>query len=146
MPSWSTGYSHVNVHVSDLERARDFYTNKLGFEELNRPNIGNPGIWYMAGALSLHISVTEGFKAQDVVGIGPHFAMYVPTERFHETIAELEANGVRMVRRAMQREDDKIWAAFCLDPDGNLIEFTDLGPNEHQKYGLKAKELTAVGD
>ena len=26
------------------------------------------------------------------------------------------------------REIDDIWAAFCKDPDGNIIELTDMGP------------------
>ena len=31
-----------------------------------------------------------------------------------------------------QRDNDGIWAAFCKDPDGNIIELTDMGPDHHK--------------
>ena len=51
---------HVLIAVDDLERARQFYTDVLEMQELERPpNFGHPGIWYKIGdgLPQLHILV-----------------------------------------------------------------------------------------
>ncbi len=45
---------HVSFGVSDLERARAFYGNLLGLEEIARPDFGIPGAWYQAGEAQIH--------------------------------------------------------------------------------------------
>ena len=62
-------------------------------------------------------------------GIGPHFALYIPTEDFHSEVERLRGDGVSIMMEPNQRDLDGIWAAFCTDPDGNIIELTDMGPD-----------------
>ena len=39
-------FHHLSIAVDDLERARQFYTDVLEMQELERPpNFGHPGIW-----------------------------------------------------------------------------------------------------
>jgi glyoxylase I family protein len=123
------GYSHVNILVTDLDAAREFYIDKLGFEVLPRPDFGGfAGAWYRVGDLQLHLSVVE--EMPDLKGAFPHIAMYIPTNRFDQTIDALKSGGVPFTGDTMLREDFgvPVRAAFCRDPDGNVVELTDVGP------------------
>ena len=123
------GYSHANILVTDMEAAHDFYIEKLGFEVLPRPDFGEfQGAWYRVGDLQLHLSVVK--EMPDLKGGFPHLAAYVPSESFSATIEALKARGVPFVMDTMERKDFgvPVRAAFCKDPDGNVVELTDVGP------------------
>jgi catechol 2,3-dioxygenase-like lactoylglutathione lyase family enzyme len=52
--------SHVSVTVTDVAKARDFYSGVLGFQEIERPAFDFPGIWYsLGGDLQLHIILND---------------------------------------------------------------------------------------
>ena len=121
------GYSHVAICVSDVEKSRHFYGEQLGLETVNRPDFGFPGEWYVVGTLQLHLMQREN-DAGAGEGIGPHFALYIPREDFHGEVERLRDAGVEVMVEPNHREIDDIWAAFCKDPDGNVIELTDMGP------------------
>ncbi len=123
-----SGYSHVAISVTDLDAAREFYCDVLGFEELPRPDFGFPGLWLRVGALQLHMGVVD---ERPTTGPGfPHFALYVPAEQFDSTIAAMRAAGVKMLGEPSTRVDfgTTVRAAFVTDPSGNVIELTDVGP------------------
>ena len=122
------GYSHLAIAVTDLDAARRFYVDLLGFTDLPRPDFGVSGMWLRVGDLQLHFLETD---TMPVPGPGfPHFALYVPTEQWADTMAALEAAGVAFMGPPRRREDFgvPIWAAFVTDPAGNVIELTDVGP------------------
>jgi catechol 2,3-dioxygenase-like lactoylglutathione lyase family enzyme len=124
-----SSYSHVNILVTDLDAAHEFYIDKLGFSVLPRPDFGEfRGAWYQIGDLQLHLTVVE--EMPDLKGGFPHIAFYIPPERFENTIDELKSDGVPFVIDTMAREDFgvPVRAAFCKDPDGNVVELTDVGP------------------
>ena len=121
------GYSHVAICVSNVEKSRHFYGEQLGLETVNRPDFGFPGEWYVVGTLQLHLMQREN-DAGAGEGIGPHFALYIPREDFHGEVERLREAGVEVMVEPNHREIDDIWAAFCKDPDGNIIELTDMGP------------------
>src|SRR5262249_60317416 len=84
MAATASGYSHVAISVTDLDAARDFYCDVLGFEVLPRPDFGFPGLWLRVGSLQLHLAV-----ADERVSAGPgfpHFALFLPTDQFHPPI------------------------------------------------------------
>jgi glyoxylase I family protein len=123
------GYAHVNIVVTDLDAAKDFYGGKLGLELLPRPDFGRfGGAWFRLGAAQLHLSVVE--QMPDWGSGAPHFALYVPTDDFLATVDKLQAAGVEFTAPPRTREDFgvPVQAAFCRDPDGNLIELTDVAP------------------
>ena len=122
-------YSHVNILVTDLVAAHEFYIDKMGFSVLPRPDFaGLEGEWYQIGDLQLHLSVVA--EMPDLKGGFPHIAFYIPADRYDETIDALKSDGVPFVMDTMTREDfgTPVRAAFCKDPDGNVIELTDVGP------------------
>ena len=123
-----SGYSHIAISVTDLDEARDFYCDLLGFEVLPRPDFGFPGLWLRVGSLQLHLGVVDEAPS---AGPGfPHFALYVPTDEFDATIESVRAAGVKMLGEPSSRVDfgTPVRAAFITDPSGNVIELTDVGP------------------
>lgn len=119
-------YSHVNIVADDLDAARDFYGTKLGLTEIPRPDFGIPGAWFRLGPSQFHIIVVP--EMPDLKGSAPHFAIYVPTDGFEATIGSLKAAGITFTSDVRTREDFGVTVktAFCKDPAGNLIEFTDV--------------------
>jgi catechol 2,3-dioxygenase-like lactoylglutathione lyase family enzyme len=128
MAATVSGYSHVAVSVTDLDAARDFYCEVLGFEVLPRPDFGFPGLWLRVGELQLHLGVVD--QAQSPGPGFPHFALYVPTEEFDATIEAMRAAGVKLLGEPSTRVDfgTTVHAAFITDPSGNVIELTNVGP------------------
>ena len=125
-----SGYAHVNICVTDVDKARDFYERKLGLDVLPRPDFGGAfgGLWFRLGASQLHLSAVKSMT--DWNGAIPHMALYIPTGEFESTVEAFRARGVEFFMDIRQREDFgvAVKTAFCRDPDGNVIELTDVGP------------------
>jgi catechol 2,3-dioxygenase-like lactoylglutathione lyase family enzyme len=124
-----TGYTHVNILVTDLEAAQEFYIEKLGFSVLPRPDFGGfPGAWYRVGNMQLHLSVVD--EMPDLKGGFPHLAFHIPADRYDRTIERLKSGDVPFLGDVMTREDFgvPVRATFCRDPSGNVIELTDVAP------------------
>ncbi len=123
-----SGYSHIAIVCTDLDAARVFYCELFGFDELPRPDFGVPGMWLRVGNLQLHFLESE---TMPIPGPGfPHFALYIENVRWDETIALLKSNSVAFLSEPSERSDFGIAvrAAFVLDPSGNVVELTDVGP------------------
>jgi catechol 2,3-dioxygenase-like lactoylglutathione lyase family enzyme len=105
---------HVNVEVSDLERALAFYA-LLGLEELPRAGTpGRAGAWFrLPDGKELHISVGEP-RAEN----RSHFAIRVADIETARRI--MRAAGARI---ETEREIPGMVRFFARDPDGNRIEF-----------------------
>ncbi|CAN5621780.1 VOC family protein [soil metagenome] len=57
------GVNHVQVNVSaaELDRAREFYLQFMGFKEITRPRtFKSKGVWMHAGSFEMHIGVEDG--------------------------------------------------------------------------------------
>ena len=123
-----SGYSHIAIVCTDLDAAKSFYCELLGFDELPRPDFGVPGMWLRVGNLQLHFLESE---TMPIPGPGfPHFALHIENDRWDKTIALLERNAVPFLSEPSERSDFgvPVRAAFVLDPSGNVIELTDVGP------------------
>jgi catechol 2,3-dioxygenase-like lactoylglutathione lyase family enzyme len=121
--------SHVSVTVTDIAKARDFYTGVLGFPEIPRPAFDFPGIWYsLGGDLQLHIIlndqlVRDAAERERIVARYPHFALW--TDDADATARRIEAAGLPC--RDVISGPTGLRQLFVKDPDGNMIEF--LGPS-----------------
>lgn len=123
------GYAHVNLCVTDTAQALEFYVDKMGLEKLPRPDFGGfGGAWLRLGPVQLHLS--EVAEMPDFKGNAPHLAIYIPTDEFESSISVLAEAGVDVGPGVRTREDFgvPVQTAFCTDPDGNLIELTDVAP------------------
>jgi glyoxylase I family protein len=124
-----SGFSHVNLLVTDIDAARHFYTDILGLPELPRPGVSGTGAWFRVGDLQLHLSEVAEMPGK-VAGGAAHIAMYLLSEDFDERVHSIEERGGVLARGPQSREDFSVAVrtAFINDPSGNLVELTDVGP------------------
>ena len=123
-----SGFSHVAIVVTDLDLARGFYCDTLGLVEIPRPDLGVPGMWLRVGDLQLHFIVSD---TMPIPGPGfPHMALHIAHDRFDSVVRALRDRDVPFLGEPSVRQDfgTPVRAAFVLDPAGNTIELTDVGP------------------
>ena len=111
---------HLSYSVRHLERSRRFYQDVLGFEEIERPDLGLPGAWYRAGDVEVHlIAAPEGADVGKppaaLTPLANHQAFAI--EDYGKTLQWLEARGVEVLGTSPER--GQMWIR---DPDGNVIE------------------------
>jgi catechol 2,3-dioxygenase-like lactoylglutathione lyase family enzyme len=123
--------SHVSITVTDVQKARDFYTGVLGFQEIPRPAFDFPGIWYsLGGDLQLHIILNDqlvrpAVERETIVARYAHFALW--TDDCDETAAKLVALG--LPNRDVISGPTGLRQIFVKDTDGNMVEF--IGPSKN---------------
>ena len=124
-----TGLQHVALVVSDLERARQFYGDHLGMEELPRPaSFGFGGAWFHAGGREIHLLAAADTDARaGWDGRGPSYDVGRTTHVAFEVddlqaeITRLGAAGVEPCSELRERGDGVI-QIYYEDPDLHLIE------------------------
>jgi catechol 2,3-dioxygenase-like lactoylglutathione lyase family enzyme len=122
--------NHVSITVTDVAKAREFYTGVLGFREIPRPAFDFPGIWYDLGSgLSLHIILNDqlvrpAVEREKITARYAHFALW--TEDADATARQIEALGLPC--RDVVSGPTGLRQVFVKDPDGNMVEF--IGPTK----------------
>lgn len=114
---------HVSVISSDIEASLKFYVDVLGFEQIERPDLGFPGAWLAVGSSQqLHLlkldnpDPTTGRPVHG--GRDRHVALTVTDlAAVKET---LDQSGVFYTLSISGRK-----ALFCRDPDGNAVEIIE---------------------
>ena len=116
---------HASVVVADSQRALGFYLDILGMQlDPSRPDLGFPGAWLKVGEQQIHLlevknpDTVEGRPAH--AGRDRHTALQV--RGLDELEQRLENAGTPYTRSHSGRK-----AIFCRDPDGNGIEFVEVG-------------------
>ncbi|MGG1398764.1 VOC family protein [Bacillus salipaludis] len=113
---------HVSLTVSDLVRAKDFYSRILCLPEIPRPDFDFLGAWYGIGQQQLHLIVlpeSQTIRQEKYVSSREgHFALRV--ENYQDTLNWLKKNGVEVLEKPNSKSG--FAQIFCADPDGNLIE------------------------
>lgn len=116
---------HTAVLVSNLEKAEHFYGTVLGLPKVDR-NLRFPGVWYQLGNYQVHLIVDPRFSAKlqnpEKWGRDRHLAFSVTN--LQAAKEELIAQGYPVQASASGRA-----ALFTQDPDGNVIELSEM-PNE----------------
>ncbi len=108
------GIHHVAINVDDLPAALEFYVDRLGFDQLDRPDFGFPGAWLQAGPQQIHLLELPDQPRS----ASQHWAFEV--ENLDATLAELDADGIDY-RRSPYRAGAGQQAVLS-DPSGNRIE------------------------
>ncbi|HQT00803.1 MAG: glyoxalase [Hydrogenophilales bacterium 16-64-46] len=117
---------HAGLLVGDLARAKRFYEAVLGLTPSPaRPELPYPGEWYdLPGGQQLHLMNLPNPDAHAVRpehgGRDRHIALGV---------RDLEALKSRLQAAGMGFSVSKSGRAalFCRDPDGNTLEFVEIG-------------------
>ena len=116
---------HVAILVSDYEKSKDFYVNKLGFEIIRdnyRPNRDDYKLDLKLGDHELEIFAVKNAPARpsypEALGLR-HLAFHV--EDIDATIAELNALGIETEPVRVDEFTNKRMTFFS-DPDGLPLE------------------------
>jgi catechol 2,3-dioxygenase-like lactoylglutathione lyase family enzyme len=135
-------FTHVSVTVTDVTKAREFYSHTLGLQEIPRPAFEFPGIWYsLGGDLQLHIILNDrlvrpAVERETIQAQYPHFALW--TDDCDATATRIETLG--LVCRDVFSGPTGLRQVFVKDPDGNMVEF--IGPS--RRAGARVMEPTGT--
>jgi catechol-2,3-dioxygenase len=115
------GFSELVLEVSDLDAARRFYGETLGFEETRYGEGRDDRRWYLVGETArLGIWTPQGGLAGGRGGAHVHFAFQMGRERLDPLLERLRSQDVE-VQGPIQLGSDR--AIYVTDPDGNVVEF-----------------------
>jgi len=115
---------HVAINVTDVARAKRFYSELLQLTEIPRPpTFLFPGAWYRIGNADLHL---VGRKDVDPES-SRHFALWVEDVHGWGRVIESAGHAVNWDRTKIPGID----RFFTFDPDGNRVEFqgTEKAPH-----------------
>ncbi len=116
-----SGISELVLEVSDLEAARRFYRDLLGFEETLYGEGRDDRVWYLIGdSARLGLWTPQVGLAGGRGGAHVHFAFQLEREALDPLLERLRAAGVE-VEGPIQLGADR--AIYVTDPDGNVVEF-----------------------
>jgi len=129
--------NHVNMVVQDLERAIRFYTEVLGMENTPRnPKFTLPGAWLCKNNAEIHLIRADaathapGDPSYPVVDTtdreisqSRHFSLVI--DDTENLVTQLQKHNIRIVLGPVERPNGLV-QTYCYDPDGHLIEFTQL--------------------
>lgn len=123
---------HLAIPVSDIEAAREFYGNVLGFprgrsaEKWTDWNVrGHQVVTHeVGGGSDTAIRGTNPVDGHQVPV--PHFGLVLSVDEFQELAERLRAVDTEFVIEPYVRfagEPGEQWTMFFLDPSGNALEF-----------------------
>jgi predicted enzyme related to lactoylglutathione lyase len=116
-----TGISELVLEVSDLDAARHFYRDVLGFEETLYGEGAEGRYWYLVGETArLGLWTEQVGLAGGRGGAHVHYAFNVPDGEIDRLKTRIEDGGAD-VEGPIQLGPGR--AIYVTDPDGNVVEF-----------------------
>ncbi|MEK6250593.1 MAG: VOC family protein [Actinomycetota bacterium] len=113
--------SELVLEVSDLDAARAFYRDVLGFEETLYGEGREGRYWYLIGDTArLGLWTPQTGLAGGQGGAHVHFAFHVEDPEIDALLKRIGASGVE-VEGPIQLGPGR--AIYVTDPDGNVVEF-----------------------
>jgi catechol 2,3-dioxygenase-like lactoylglutathione lyase family enzyme len=118
----------VTVHVSDQDKALDFYVGKLGFEKRADSGFGADFRWVEVAppGFPTRLTLAKGFAEDSGAAMGKFTGVVFGTEDVQATYRELSAKGVTFTEPPA-KQDWGMWQAIFADQDGN--GFVLVGPS-----------------
>jgi len=116
-----SGISELVLEVSDLDAARAFYRDALGFEETLYGEGAEGRYWYLVGETArLGLWSEQVGLAGGRGGAHVHFAFHVAETEIERLLGRLRERDVA-VEGPVQLGPGR--AIYVTDPDGNVVEF-----------------------
>jgi catechol 2,3-dioxygenase-like lactoylglutathione lyase family enzyme len=113
------GILTVAIYVTDMARAKKFYTETLGFEQgwdvhenLSFLKVGNT-----------HVYLEAGYEPSEITDKSARLSFFLEAEKSVKEVFEvLKAKGVNIIQDAPEQVGDEVWWFQFRDPDGNILE------------------------
>lgn len=124
--------AHIALTVSDMDKALDFYVEKLGLKHaftLYKPD-GTPNLHYIKIADGQFLELF--YASDELVTKNTSFRhLCLQVEDCAAAAKELEAAGIEIITPPKQGKDTN-WQCWIADPDGNRIEIMQISPESPQ--------------
>jgi len=145
-------FNHIGREVLDVEISKKFYCHILGFESIPRPDLGCDGVWLSGYGLNLHLVQTKfpGYRKDLRSRRIDHFSKALPrVDHIAFTTQDLTTirNALYEANVFLKEEEPKetgIKQIFLFDPDGNVIEISNCGPNVGEVTCMKERSFEAM--
>lgn len=105
--------THIDIPVSDLAAAQDFYSGLFGWQISAPPGFKDYPMWQAPNKIS-----GGGLAPRDESSTQPR--SYVEVDSIDETLAKVTESGGTVVMEKSPISETSWWAIFA-DPDGNHI-------------------------
>jgi glyoxylase I family protein len=114
--------NHSSLIVANLDKSLAFYSEILGLQQVERPDLGFPGAWFKLGDQQIHLLELENpdptTGRPEHGGRDRHVALNALALAPIQDI--LNKAGITYTMSKSGRR-----ALFCRDPDGNAIEIIE---------------------
>jgi lactoylglutathione lyase len=134
------GIGHVALKVADIGRSMAFYRDRLGFAEMMHLDKPDGGLWlvYLRITDTQFIELFPGGEGDQAPGPDRtavnHFC--IECSDLHATANSLRAAGVALTVEPKMGLDNN-WQCWIADPDGNRIEFMQMGEGSMQAAAIE---------
>lgn len=116
-----TSADTLAVYASDMERAKKFYTDVLGFRV--RADLGPSLCFLESENRKIDIYLESGMKPAQLDNQTCRTSFFLRAEKTAaETYAALKAAGVKLLQENPEPVSDDLACFQLLDPDGNILE------------------------
>lgn len=113
----------VQINVTDMDEATDFYCNKIGFKINNREyypqllSLENSGVYFILSKVEKSAVINYPVEAGTMINI--------EVSDLEKSIKELKSKGVEFIHSTPQKCPVGIYAAIK-DPSGNVMELLEF--------------------
>jgi catechol 2,3-dioxygenase-like lactoylglutathione lyase family enzyme len=116
------------IYVSDLERTKDFYANKLGLGLISL--VQNRHVFFRAGESVLLCFIAEQTKKEKELpphgaSGSVHFAFEVERAEYDKALQQIADAGISILHKHTWQ--NSLRSFYFHDPDGNLVEVIEEG-------------------
>ena len=122
-----TGFDHIVLTVSDIERAADFYVRVLGMQ---KQHFGDGRTALKFGTQKINLQ-TLGMERRNHAAVGSGDICLVTGWSPQQIADHLAAENVHVLEGPVQKTGAQgpITSIYFNDPDGNLVEISSYGAN-----------------
>ncbi len=135
-----TGFGHVAIKVTDLNRSLDFWEKRLGFPEMLRLKHDDGSTWlvYLRITEQVYLEIFPGAENDRAPGWNANGVNHLclTIEDLDGTTQRIEAAGIKLTS-PIQMGLDGNRQAWIEDPDGNRIELMEMNSDCLQLQAIR---------
>ena len=135
-----TGFGHVAIKVTDLDRSLDFWERRVGFPEMLRLKRDDGSTWlvYLRITDDIYLEIFPGAENERAPGWNANGVNHLclTIDDLDGTVARMEAAGIT-ITAPIKKGLDGNRQAWIEDPDGNRIELMEMHPDCLQLQAIR---------